>query len=219
MGRSDPRTLVEFDRLWAMQRPDGAWYWPAVNGMLPFLERDVNYVATLVVVGAGYLPKAYLDSPTAKAGLQKAVDYLKTQPPRDLHAEMILLWASIRVPTVLGSAQRQRVIDRVRALQRDDGGWNLPSFGHWKRHDGPPNDPIAGPSDGYATALASFVLCQAGAAPSDSTVGRGLRWLEHNQRESGRWFTRSLYSDQFQNYLSTMGTAYAVLALRTCRDG
>jgi len=34
---------------------------------------------------------------------------------------------------------------------------------------------------------------------------------------SGRWFTASLWSDEFHNYVSTIGTAYAVMALQACR--
>jgi squalene-hopene/tetraprenyl-beta-curcumene cyclase len=215
-GESDPRTRGEFDRVWTMQRPDGSFYWPTGGGMLPFLERDADYIAALVALGAGYLPASYLATPAASAGLERTVSFLKSQPASDLHAEMILLWASVRTPGLMDSSQRDRTIARVRALQRPDGGWSLPSFGNWRRHDGPPNDPIDGPSDGYATGLAALVLCETGAGGADSSVQRGLAWLRGNQRASGRWFTRSLYSDQFQHYLSNMATTYAVIALQTC---
>lgn len=46
---------------------------------------------------------------------------------------------------------------------------------------------------------------------------RAPGWIQQHRRESGRWYTRSLYSDRFQNYLSNMGTAYAVMALNSCR--
>ena len=36
-----------------------------------------------------------------------------------------------------------------------------------------------------------------------------------NQRESGRWFTRSLYKDS-RHFLSHAGTNMAVLALAAC---
>jgi squalene-hopene/tetraprenyl-beta-curcumene cyclase len=42
-----------------------------------------------------------------------------------------------------------------------------------------------------------------------------VKWLKANQRESGRWFTRSVNADRAY-YLANAGTAYAVLALKAC---
>ena len=98
------------------------------------------------------------------------------------------------------------------ATQRDDGGWNLPSLGAWKRHNGKPNDKAA-PSDGYATGLVVYVLRQAG-APTEP-IRRGVDWLKTNQRASGRWFTPSVNADR-AHYITNAGTALAVLALKAC---
>ena len=46
-------------------------------------------------------------------------------------------------------------------------------------------------------------------------IQAGVAWLKANQRESGRWFTRSLSND-VHHYITHAGTAYAVLALRAC---
>lgn len=216
-GSIDPRTLAEFDRVWTMQKADGSWDWPTGGRMLPFIERDTYYVATLVAVGAGYLPASYRETPAAAAGMQNVRRYLTANPPLDLHGEAMLVWAAARTPELMTAQQKTRVVDALVNLQRPDGGWSLPSLGRWKRHDGPVNDPVNDPSDGYATGFVTFALCQSGTPGRDSSVERGLRWLETHQRESGRWYTRSLYSDMFQNYLTNMGTAYAVMALRTCR--
>jgi hypothetical protein len=51
----------------------------------------------------------------------------------------------------------------------------------------------------------------------DPHIQRGLRWLEANQRASGRWYTRSLYRDT-QHFITHAGTAMAVMALEACRD-
>src|SRR6185437_6350315 len=110
--------------------------------------------------------------------------------------------------------QRSATMSRLRNLQRPDGGWNLPSLGTWKRRDGSPNDPEA-PSDGYATGLAVFVLRQAEIPATDPAIRRGVAWLLSHQRASGRWFTRSVNNDK-QHYITHAGTAFAVLALRSC---
>jgi squalene-hopene/tetraprenyl-beta-curcumene cyclase len=99
-------------------------------------------------------------------------------------------------------------------LQQADGGWSLPSLIEWKRHDGSANDPAAA-SDGYATGLAVFVLRQTDTPLSDPSVKRGAAWLLSHQRASGRWFTRSLSTDD-HHFITHAGTAFAVLALRAC---
>jgi hypothetical protein len=101
-------------------------------------------------------------------------------------------------------------------LQNADGGWTLPALGRWPRHDGAPNDP-KGPSDGYATGLTTMTLCEAGYRLQDRPIRNAIAWIETHQRTSGRWFTPSTYSDQFKNYLSNMGTAYAIMALKSCK--
>src|SRR5947209_5186948 len=42
-----------------------------------------------------------------------------------------------------------------------------------------------------------YVLRQAGVSASDEGSRKGKKWLESNQRESGRWFTRSLNTDNY----------------------
>ena len=105
-------------------------------------------------------------------------------------------------------------IGRLLALQRDDGGWNLPSLGDWKRLDGTPNDKGA-PSDGYATGLVVYVLRQSGMDVEKEALRRGVDWLKSNQRASGRWYTRSLNADR-AHYTTNAGTAFAVMALKAC---
>lgn len=50
--------------------------------------------------------------------------------------------------------------------------------------------------DGHQTGLAIVALREAGVPASDPQIQRGLRWLESNQRESGRWWTLSLNTDK-----------------------
>jgi squalene-hopene/tetraprenyl-beta-curcumene cyclase len=52
-------------------------------------------------------------------------------------------------------------------------------------------------------------------AATEKPLQRAVAWLKANQRESGRWFTRSLNRDG-RNYISNVGTAFAVLALKAC---
>ena len=43
--------------------------------------------------------------------------------------------------------------------------------------------------------------------------------MKANQRESGRWFTRSLVNDDNKHYLAHIGSAFAVMAIRDWEDG
>ena len=140
--------------------------------------------------------------------------YFEKRPAPDLHHKTYLLWASLALDGLMGKAERQRTLKALLALQREDGGWSLPSLGAWRRQDGKPRDKDA-PSDGYATGLVLYVLRQSGVAATEKPIQRGAAWLKANQRESGRWFTRSLNRDG-RHYISNAGTAFAILALKAC---
>jgi hypothetical protein len=83
----------------------------------------------------------------------------------------------------------------------------------WNRSDGLEQDPKT--SDGYGTGFVVYVLRRAGLTADDARLQRGIAWLKANQRESGRWFTRSLNKDG-KHFISHAGTAFAVLALASC---
>lgn len=211
-----PDTRALFNYLWASQASDGAWDTPQGGGMLPFLERDRPYFALMVALAIGYAPGRYYEDSSARAGFAKLQKFIRSNPPSSIHDKAVLLWASVRTPGLLDAEERAAYAQSLLALQKEDGGWALPSFGSWPRHDGAPNEP-GSDSDGYATSVAALVLCQQGYGTKDAPIRRAVTWIRQHQRVSGRWYTRSLYSDRFQNYLSNMATAYAVMALSSCR--
>ena len=51
----------------------------------------------------------------------------------------------------------------------------------------------------------------------DPRLRRGIDWLRTNQRESGKWFTRSPVKEA-GNLISNVGSAYAILALQACGE-
>jgi squalene-hopene/tetraprenyl-beta-curcumene cyclase len=211
-GRLHPLTRKALDRTWTVQKPAGGFDWLKC-GWPPY-EHDDYYGAVVAAIGAGHAPEDYAKSPAAQAGLTRLRGYFAENPPPDLHHATMVLWASTRLDGLITAERRSTTIGRLRAIQRPDGGWNLPSLGTWKRRDGTPNDPEA-PSDGYATGLAVFVLRQAGVPATDPAIRRGVAWLLSHQRASGRWFTRSVNNDKY-HYITHAGTAFAVLALRAC---
>jgi squalene-hopene/tetraprenyl-beta-curcumene cyclase len=211
-GKLHPRTRQALDRMWELQQRDGSWTWNK-TGLAP-LEHDDYYGVVYAALGVGRAPEGYAQSEEAKAGLARLKGYLRKHAPPDLHHKTWLLWASLKLDGLMTRDEREQTIKELLALQRDDGGWNLPSLGDWKRHDGKVNDK-QDPSDGYATGLVLYVLRQADIPATAEPVRRGVNWLKTNQRASGRWFTCSLNGGR-AHYISHAGTAFAVLALKAC---
>jgi squalene-hopene/tetraprenyl-beta-curcumene cyclase len=210
-GKLHPLTRQALDRMWTLQRDDGAWAWNKHE--LPPLEHDEYYGAAFAAVGVGHAPDGYARTDKARAGLAKLRKYLRANKAPDLHHRAMLLWASLHVEGLMTGEERKATVKELLAVQRPDGGWSLPSLGSWKRHNGKPNDPTT--SDGYGTGFVVYVLRQAGVPAEHAQLKRGVAWLKANQRESGRWFTRSLSNDH-AHYITHAGTAFAVLALRAC---
>jgi squalene-hopene/tetraprenyl-beta-curcumene cyclase len=211
-GKLNPLTRQALDRMWTLQKPHGAWNWLKCNW--PPYEHDDYYGATYAAVGAGYAPGGYAKTEKAKLGLEKLREYFKNTPPPDLHHKTMLLWASVRLEALMTAETKAATIKQLLVLQHDDGGWSLPSLGEWKRRDNTPNDAKAA-SDGYGTGFVVFVLRQAGLPADSEQIRKGVDWLRTHQRESGRWFTRSLNNDR-AHYITNAGTSFAVLALHSC---
>ena len=126
------------------------------------------------------------------------------------------MWASTYLEEFMTPEERNAVVAELLANQLPDGGWSAASLGNWKRMDGQKQDPAT--SDGYGTGFRVFLLRRAGVAANDPAVQKGIAWLKTNQRESGRWFTRSLTNDENKHYLTHIGSAFAVMAIVSCDE-
>jgi len=202
-------TRAALDRMLDVQLKSGEWKWLKCDW--PPLEHDDYYGATLAALAVGIAPDHYAATDKAKAGIEKLKAYFAKTPPPDLHHTAMLLWASTKLPGLMTADDRQNAIAALRAKQQKDGGWSLPSLGKYMRHDKTANDSIA-ESDGYGTGFITYVLLQAGAKSNDASIAKAVKWLITNQRESGRWFTRSLSNDK-AHYIANAGSAFCVLAL------
>ena len=70
-------------------------------------------------------------------------------------------------------------------------------------------------SDGYGTGFIVYVLRRAVVSAGDPRIEKAIVWLKKNQRQSGRWFTRSLNKDN-HHCISHAGSAFALMALAEC---
>jgi squalene-hopene/tetraprenyl-beta-curcumene cyclase len=163
------------------------------------------------------------DDASTKAKVEQLRTYLRTETPPHDFGRVLLLWAATRMPDLLTGEQKQAIIAMILKHQRSDGGWSIRTFAapeKWGRGNraeklrGEPelSDPA---SDGHQTGLAIVVLRQAGLPANDEQIERGIAWLLKNQRQSGRWWTRSLNTDG-PHYITYSGTALPLLALELC---
>jgi squalene-hopene/tetraprenyl-beta-curcumene cyclase len=210
-GKLHETTRKALDRMWTLQREDGGFNWLKCNW--PPMESDDHFGATVALIGVGAAPDDYRTMPAAVRGVEQLKKYLAANSPPTLHHKLMIVWADSLLSGLVTADERQGWLAELSHLQKSDGGWNSASLGDWKRGDDKPQDTEA--SDGYATGLAIYILRRTGTPADDPRITHGLAWLKANQRESGRWYTRSLFKDN-KHYLSHAGTAMAVMALTSC---
>jgi squalene-hopene/tetraprenyl-beta-curcumene cyclase len=225
-GKLSADAKLALDNMWGEQIKDGdakgAFGWLQFHNA-PFEGDSQYYGAALASVAVAYAPGDYQSLPAIKANVQALESYLsKERESQKLIDQLVVLWASSRLPGLLTDSQKKDIIAATLAKQQEDGGFSLSSLiGDWKRRDKTPLEPK---SDGYATGLATFAMEQAGVKPSDPALKRSLQWLAQNQDAAeGRWPAwslnkqRELASDAGR-FMSDAATAYAVMALEASHD-
>ncbi len=192
-GKLHPLTKEALDRIWTVQRKDGGFDWYKVCHWPPY-EDDDYFGATMAALGVGIAPDDYAKSAPAQAGLKKLREYFAANEPPSLHHRALVLWAATYLPELMDKQQQKECLDKLLALQHEDGGWGIAQLGDWERRDKSPQDTAA--SDGYGTGFVVLIARRTGVPADDARLARGVQWLKAHQRESGRWFTRSLFCDR-----------------------
>jgi squalene-hopene/tetraprenyl-beta-curcumene cyclase len=226
-------TRMAFRNMWALQLTagpaKGAWSWLRF-GMEPFEADDSQYYgACLAAVAAGLAPDNYRSTPDIQENVTLLREYLNREyASQSTMNRVILLWASAKMPGLIESERQKSIIKEVLAEQQEDGGWRLSSLAwprdsilrsfvrtRW-RSDGTHQDER---SDGYATAVITFALQQAGLPKEDPRLRRGLSWLgSHQNKVEGFWPSFSLTkhrtpSSNVGHFMDDAATGFAVLAL------
>ena len=219
-AETDQALRLMFD----LQREHGSW---GTQDCWPPYESDAYHLATVAAMAIGTAP-GWLDSldaqddPPLLAQVEKLKSYLRTKAPHD-YGRTLLLWSAARMPKLLNNTEKQKQIEMLLSHQRADGGWSLrtmaapEAWGRGNRAEKLRAEPdfVDPPSDGHMTGLAIIVLRESGVASDEPHIERGLEWLAENQRESGRWWTRSLNTDG-AHFITYSGTAFPLLALQMC---
>ena len=206
-------TKTALDRMWTVQREDGGFTWLKCGW--PPSELDDEYGAVLALVAVGVAPENYRASEQAQAGIKKIQAYLEKTPLPSLHHKAMLVWADSYLPELMSESQSQAVVKELLDRQLPDGGWSASSLGDFQRGDDKPQETDV--SDGYGTGFVLYILRRSGLPSDDDHIRQGVHWLKTHQRESGRWFARSLFKDS-KHYLTHNATAFAVMALAECGE-
>jgi squalene-hopene/tetraprenyl-beta-curcumene cyclase len=208
-----PTTKTALDKMWTVQREDGGFTW--IQCGWPPSELDDEYGAVLALIAVGVAPDNYRDTEQAQAGVQKIRDYLAKTPLPSLHHQAMLVWADAYLPELLSDEQSQAIVGELVAKQLPDGGWSAASLGDFERGDDTPQQTDV--SDGFGTGFVLYVLRKSGIPADDARIQKGVAWLKTHQRESGRWFARSLFKDS-KHYLTHNASAFAIMALGECGE-
>ncbi|MFL5340605.1 MAG: alpha/beta fold hydrolase [Gemmataceae bacterium] len=218
-------THAALANLWSQQQKDGAWLWLDF-GLWPWEKNAPYYGASLAAAAVGTAGKDYYDSPEVAPKVAALTAYLKTEFPKQLlHNRALGVWASSKLPGILGDEDRKSFAKELLAAQEGDGGWSLAKLGRdsagkndWKSRG---VDPPAAVSDGYATGLALLALKGAGVPKDDPRFAKGLHWLVTHQKD-GVWPVSYLNSardakSDVGKFMRDAGAAFAALALAECR--
>jgi squalene-hopene/tetraprenyl-beta-curcumene cyclase len=222
--RLSPETSEALDLMFKLQRTDGDWTISDDNN--PPLESSRYQLATVAARAVGNAPGwlARQRGTPVEAKVNLLESYLRSDHKRQGDYDRTdLLWAATEFPGLLDAGQMTTLVDMISKHQKPDGGWSIRSFAapeEWGKGNRAPRlraepDLADPPSDGHMTGLAIIALRKAGIPASDPRIQRGISWILTNQRASGRWWTRSLNTDNWQ-FISYSSTVYPLLALAMC---
>lgn len=221
--RTSPETDAALRFAFEMQADDGSIRvkdrWPPLNSTTYF---GTAMLAMAVADAPDWVTKLRDTELLAKS--ERLKHYLRDTPPKNDHERLLLLWVSTYLTGLLTQERREELIDSIWDQQRDDGGWTIWTFatpetlGGGRKAESIQHEPdyTTPSSDGFQTGLSVVVLRDAGVPADDPRIAKGVTWLLSNQRQSGRWWTRSLNTESRFHFVSYGGTAYAALALAKC---
>ena len=219
-----PETDMALRLMFEIQGKDGTWNsltcWPPFESSA---YQEATMAAMAVAAAPTWLEGLKQDDPVI-ARVELLKKYMRETKAPHAYGQVIQLWTSLRMKGILNAEQQQLIVQLIKDKQQADGGWSLRQFATPEQWGGGNRagklraepDFKSPASDGHMTGLACLVLQAAGVANDDRGIKQGIKWLKSNQRESGRWWTRSLNTDKW-HFITYSGTAYPVMAIQNAK--
>ncbi|QDU48894.1 prenyltransferase/squalene oxidase repeat-containing protein [Gimesia panareensis] len=224
-----PETDEALRFMLSVQSDDGSWgnadCWPPFESSS---YQGATVAAQAIAAAPGW--REALKDEALQGKIKRLLTYLREKEPPHDYGRLLLLWTAADYPELLTAEKKQALISMVRKHQLPDGGWSLRTFaapGAWgkgnraEKLQAEPEFDTASKgwknleSDGHQTGLAILVLRESGVKADDPQIRKGIQWLLSHQRDSGRWWTRSLNTDRW-HFITYSGTFYPLLALKKC---
>lgn len=218
-GKESQATHEALELMFSAQSDNGSF---ANDDGWPPLESSEYHGATVAALALLAAPRwaSSSEGQSYSRHRDRLWTYLRATPPPHDYARVLLLWVASCHSDLLPEDLKTDLIKRLLNLQNTDGGWALRQFAtpeKWGRGNRAEKlrseSAFATPSsDGHQTGLTAYVLMKAGLEPGHPAIQQAIQWLLQNQRQSGRWWTRSLNTDKF-HFITYSATCYALLAL------
>ena len=227
-GKLSAETEKSIKDLLMRQSDDGLWT-TATKVEIPYIRTDYELglqSLRAMVAAPGWLEK------NSDTELKKRVEKLKlalknTKPANDFERVQRLQLYAI-MPELVSKEEMTTANAILTKLQKPDGGWSTRSFSktpEWGPNITPENikmidseaDAADPASDPFMTAFAVVSLRESGMPADDPRIVKAIAWLKSNQRQTGRWWMKSLYKNT-QHYITYISTAQVLRALALCNE-
>lgn len=214
------------------QRDDGSWMHYTGVRELPHISTDFELaVRAAWAVSAAPRWLQNLKNEHLIQRVERMQQYLREHRPANNYELALKLQVANFMPDAVTAADRSAAIAMLRRTQREDGGWStrgmssIEDWADWHPEKDRPclqmlqreTDAQTTASDPYMTGFAIVLLRESGVATADEQIQRGIAWLKTNQRQSGRWWMKSMFKPTY-HFSTYMGTMQAVKALALCGE-
>lgn len=214
------------------QRDDGSWMHYQGVRELPHISTDFELaVRAAWAVSAAPEWLAKLEDEEVRERVERMKTYLRQHDPRNDYELALKLQLANIMPDAVSVEHRESAIAMLRRKQNEDGGWStrsmstIDNWANWHPQKDKrslemlraESDAERAVSDPYMTGFAIVLLRESGVPRSDDQIHRGIAWLKANQRQSGRWWMKSMYKETY-HFSTYIGTAQALKALALCGE-
>ncbi len=231
-GKLSEHTSDSLRQMFSRQMEDGSWDIARRNIQIPHVTTKFELAvqaARAVTAAPGWLD--HLEGDKLHQQVTRMKTYLREYQPRNDYEQSLKLKLASVMPELLTKTEIDESVAMLRRHQQSDGGWStrrMSDSSKWSVRK--PSriiellksepDADAPASDPYMTALAIVLMRESNIPADDNQIQRGIAWLKANQRQSGRWWMKSLSfkGDNRKNYTTYISTAQALRALALCGE-